>query len=157
MDLQVKIPHNKPISLILVGAQFLLIALLVSPVHQLLSLRTEHIPGTACLVFSIALGIWALLAFQMKNFSVFPEPVTDGQLIKRGPYRFLRHPMYSAVLLACVGACLIHASPIKVIWLLALLSVLIAKINREESLLLVQYSEYAEYRTQTSALVPGLY
>ena len=149
--------HMKSISLALVGAQFLLIALVVSPVSALIRPTITDLPGTLCLLLAVALGVWAMIAMRPGNFSVLPEPVAQGQLVTRGPYRFVRHPMYTAVLLACLGAVLVHATPLKLLWLIALLAVLMAKIRREESMLVERYAEYSTYRQNTNALIPGLY
>ena len=51
----------------------------------------------------MALGLWALSANRPGNFNIRPEPKTDGQLVQTGPYRWIRHPMYTAVLLFSIG------------------------------------------------------
>ncbi len=91
-----------------------------------------------------------------RSFSVMPEPTREGELVTRGIYRHVRHPMYLAVLLCGLAACLAYGSALK--WgLLALLAgVLIAKIRREERLLLARFEDYAAYRLRTKALIPYL-
>lgn len=144
-------------SLALVSAQFLLIALVISPVSELFRADITAIPGALCLCVGVALGVWAIIAMRIGNFSVMPEPVAHGALVTRGPYRFVRHPMYTAVLLTCIGATLLHATPLKLLWLIALAGVLLVKIRREESLLVQCHAEYDAYRDKTNALIPGLY
>ncbi|MDQ3261228.1 MAG: hypothetical protein M3Q00_10690, partial [Pseudomonadota bacterium] len=51
-------------------------------------------------VASIALGIYTLLYNRLGNFNIRPEPKASGRLITSGPYRLIRHPMYSALTLA---------------------------------------------------------
>lgn len=53
------------------------------------------------------LGLWALRCNRPGNFNIHPAPRVGGQLVQQGPYRGVRHPMHSAVLLggaACVAA-----------------------------------------------------
>jgi len=53
------------------------------------------------------LGLWALSCNRPGNFNIRPTPRAGGQLVQQGPYRWIRHPMYSAVMafgLACAWA-----------------------------------------------------
>src|SRR4029450_4206361 len=54
----------------------------------------------------VALGIWAVTANRPGNFNIRPEPKSGGQLVQTGPYRYLRHPMYSALMVAMLGLCI---------------------------------------------------
>lgn len=150
--------NNKFYSLFLVAAQFILIALMVSPARDLWPLDTAgKILGIVLVLDALAIALWALYTLRLKNFSVMPEPRENAVLNTHGPYRFVRHPMYSAVLLAGIGLWLMHATAIKGLVLLILAGVLLAKIKREESLLSSQYTHYAQYRSHTKALIPGVY
>lgn len=106
---------------------------------------------------SAALGAWALASNRPGNFNVHPAPRAGGQLVQHGPYRWLRHPMYTAVLLgaAACAAALGHAAAWGVG--LALLVVLVAKARLEERWLLVQHAGYAAYRARTARFLPGLW
>lgn len=44
---------------------------------------------------SIALAIWTLVHNQPGNFNIRPTPKTWGTLVTTGPYRWIRHPMYT--------------------------------------------------------------
>ena len=50
------------------------------------------------------LGLWALSCNRPGNFNIRPTPRAGGQLVQQGPYRWIRHPMYTAVM-ACGLAC----------------------------------------------------
>lgn len=83
-----------------------------------------------------------------------PEPVKEGELITSGPYKFIRHPMYTAVLLGCAGMLVLNFSTMTAVLWAALCVVLTLKIQREEALLQMAYPRYNEYRTHTGALLP---
>jgi protein-S-isoprenylcysteine O-methyltransferase Ste14 len=53
-------------------------------------------------VVSLALLVWARVSFRHGQFRVVPAPA-GGPLLIRGPYRFLRHPMYTGALLLCTS------------------------------------------------------
>lgn len=139
----------------LVLAQMILIVLILSPVGQLWSGSYVRIM-LICIVLllAVALAVWALITMRIHNFSVMPEPKSGARLLSTGPYRHIRHPMYSAVILATAGACIAHQSGAKFVFLLALLVVLFLKIRREEGLLCKQFENYPSYRSETSALIP---
>ncbi|MFT4728086.1 MAG: protein-S-isoprenylcysteine O-methyltransferase Ste14 [Granulosicoccus sp.] len=144
-------------SLILVITQFLLIAMLASPVHDLISTRTMALIGALLIIDGVYVAIWALISMPRGTFRVMPEPAATAQLTQSGPYRWLRHPMYSAVLLAALGAAISHATFGHSLIFLALIVVLLLKIHREEQYLLATYNEYADYTTRTKALIPFIY
>ena len=79
------------------------------------------------------------------------------QLIRSGPYAYVRHPIYTGMLLGCIGAALVVGEwrgPVAVVLLLAAHS---RKALREESLLTREFGEeYAAYRRSTGFLFPRL-
>lgn len=137
-------------SLLYVSLQFLLIGMIAwpftSPVADVLSL-TIFLSG-------LAVFFAALVTMNLRTFSVMPEPKAEGELITKGIYGIVRHPMYLAVLLCAVGACLAYESEWK--WVLTglLAIVLLLKSQREEKMLARRYPGYAEYRKRTKAIVP---
>src|SRR5688572_27712887 len=60
------------------------------------------IPGNIFLVIlwaaGILLGIWAMAEFRFR-FNIFPELLEDSKLVTSGPFRYVRHPIYTAVLM----------------------------------------------------------
>ncbi len=144
-------------SVLLVAAQFAFIALILSPVGNLFGSSMSALIGLALICISIVLGLWAIAAMRLTNFSVLPEPLSQGKLITSGPYRFIRHPMYSAVIFTCLGAAISHGLGIKWIWMMGLCVVLTLKIRREEALLRSHHHDYELYSQTTDALIPYLY
>lgn len=108
-------------------------------------------------LLSALLGMWTLWVNRPGNFNIRPEPRSDGRLVQEGPYKWVRHPMYGAVLLLGAGASAwLSITTGWVLWL-ALLGVLIAKARLEEKWLFTRYPEYEGYRVRTWRLVPWIY
>jgi protein-S-isoprenylcysteine O-methyltransferase Ste14 len=145
------------LSLVLVIAQFLLIAMMAFPVSDLISTRSLALFGALLIIDGIYIAVWALISMPRGTFRVMPEPATKAQFTQSGPYRWLRHPMYSAVILAALGAAIGHATLGHTLIFLALIVVLLLKIHREEQYLLAAYDDYANYTTRTKALIPFIY
>lgn len=144
----------KGYSLALVTAQFLLIALILSPVSHLPGSSLSALFGMSLIICAACLAFWALAAMKPSNFSVLPEPATQSRLVQSGPYQLIRHPMYTAVIAGCLGAAICHASTIKWFWLFCLCIVLSAKIRREERLLNDRFENYQAYSQHTYSVIP---
>ena len=113
----------------------------------------------AVLAAGIALGGWALSANRPGNFNIRPVPKDGGQLVRSGPYAFIRHPMYTAVLLAGlagVSGVDIPGRTLVGTAFLALLGVLWVKAGLEERWMLAQHSGYAAYQKDTTRFIPWL-
>jgi len=50
-------------------------------------------------LFGILIGCWAIISLKIGNFNATPTIKKNAHLVKHGPYKLLRHPMYLAVLL----------------------------------------------------------
>jgi protein-S-isoprenylcysteine O-methyltransferase Ste14 len=91
--------------------------------------------------------VWAAVTMG-SSLSPFPRPPRDAELVDRGPFRFLRHPIYVGGVLFFAGLSLVFS-----VYGLALTAALaafwIAKARLEERHLLARFPEYAEYRRRT--------
>lgn len=104
-----------------------------------------------------ALGAWAWLTIGSRHLRIQPTPHPEGRLVTWGPYRYIRHPMYTCTLLIAASWVATSASPSRLAALAILAVDLILKLRHEEALLIEQYPEYRDYRARTRRLIPFLY
>ena len=104
----------------------------------------------------IALGVWAVFSMRLR-VNITPTVRRGSSMIDAGPYAWIRHPMYAALLVT--GLALVGDAPSPLRWaVLALLTVnLIVKLLYEESLLVQAFPHYATYQRRTSRLIPWLF
>lgn len=115
-------------------------------------------PFSALLVAAgVLLGAWAVAAMRLHRVTPWPEPEADAELVTRGPYAWIRHPMYASLLLAGAGLVAHTFTAARMAALLLLVPVLCLKMWIEEQALRVRFPEYAFYRLRTKRLVPFVY
>ena len=100
---------------------------------------------------------WALWSLRRSPPHVVPDVRPQATLQIGGPYRWMRHPMYSALLLITLPLVVAAPSWLRAaIWLL-LLANLNTKLKYEEQLLMARFPEYAAYRKTSWRLIPFVY
>ena len=109
----------------------------------------------AAQVVAIGLNLRARRSFPKDTFRVTAAPGGDA-IIRHGPYRFIRHPMYSAVLLFVWAAVRGHLSRFTLATGAVVTGAGIARVIAEERLLRDQLPGYQDYAQDTKALVPYL-
>ena len=97
------------------------------------------------------------LATLGRNLTPFPRPRDGATLVRTGPYRVVRNPVYAGGILMSVGNTLWWGRPLGFLGTAALLVFFDAKASREERWLEQRFPEYPTYRRQTRKLIPGLY
>jgi protein-S-isoprenylcysteine O-methyltransferase Ste14 len=90
------------------------------------------------------------------SLTPLPDPKPGAALVTSGAYGRCRHPLYQAILLCSLGVTLALGSLLHLALLLSLCAVLGGKARREERQLLALHPDYACYRAQVPAIVPGL-
>jgi len=100
------------------------------------------------------LGIWAIIIMGRKNTNVTPLVKQDAHLVTNGPYAFIRHPMYSAVLLTVWPLIIDQYSLLRLAASLILTIDLIMKMLYEENLLRKHFAGYEIYMSRTKRLIP---
>lgn len=149
-------PRDRQLARALVGGQFLLLGLWVAGGHPLAAAPWARGLQAA----GVVLAFWAFAVMtiaQRRLFRISPDPTGHTALVRSGPYRWIRHPMYSSILMVVGGAVADWGSATGWVLFAALAGVLWSKLEFEERLLLARFPGYAAYRTQSWRLVPLVY
>lgn len=109
------------------------------------------VPG----LFGLALFAWAHRSLG-PDFSVFLRPREEHRLIVDGPYRWVRHPIYSAAFLVALGFLLLSANGlVGLVWLGGASLFFGWRIPREEAMMIVRFDgPYLEHMKTTGSLWP---
>lgn len=141
----------KTTSYVLVALQFccLIFILITTPV------KFTAI-GLILLVLASGLLIWSVAAMSKSRLRILPDPAAKAKLVTAGPYKHIRHPMYTSLILGTLGLVLIHPTWERIATWLLLIFVLMVKLNYEEALLGRKFPEYAAYKRRSYMLFPYL-
>lgn len=102
----------------------------------------------------VLFGVWALFHNRIGNFSVYPEPKNHAHLVTSGPYRMVRHPMYSALILMMLGITGYNGHVLNLLGFVLVLAAVTTKAVREERFLRARFSGYADYARTTPRFLP---
>ena len=107
------------------------------------------------IVFAIP-GILAMIIMKF-NFNIAPDINESSELIEKGPYRIIRHPMYTSVIGIHVIWVANDFSYFRGFILLILIIDILFKLSYEEKILIVKFSEYRTYIEKTKKIIPFIY
>jgi protein-S-isoprenylcysteine O-methyltransferase Ste14 len=115
------------------------------------------VSGVAVTALGIGLAIWARF-YIGQNWSSAVTVKIDHQLIRTGPYAWVRHPIYSGILLAMLGTAIVRREPRGFLALALLWFAFRLKSRMEERFMMSTFgSEYENYRHSTGGLIPRLH
>ncbi|MEK6648982.1 MAG: isoprenylcysteine carboxylmethyltransferase family protein [Actinomycetota bacterium] len=100
------------------------------------------------------LGVLASAASLRRSLTAVPLPKTKGKLSTNGLYRFVRHPMYTSVLLLVLGIALLSGNLVKYVLALSLVMLFYFKSVYEEKYLVEKYSDYKAYAEKIPRFIP---
>lgn len=107
-------------------------------------------------IVAIALMIWARQTFGRRSFHLAADP-TEGGLITSGPYRLIRHPIYTSVILFILAGIAAHWSLLNAFFGVLLISGALLRILCEEHLVRIRYPEYDLYASKTKRMIPYVF
>lgn len=89
------------------------------------------------------------------SLTPMPIPKEEGKLAVNGLFRYVRHPMYTSVLVFSLGLAVSNGKLYKYLLVLSLLILFYYKSKYEEIYLTEKYPEYKNYARRTSRFIPG--
>jgi len=112
--------------------------------------------GAGASVLGLLVALWARFSLG-RNWSGVVTLKDDHELVTSGPYRAIRHPIYTALILLFLALALYIDTPIAFLGFPCIIWSCWVKLRQEEALMLKQFPDsYPAYMTLTKRLVPGL-
>ena len=105
----------------------------------------------------ILLMAWAVFSMNLRHVNAFPEVRAGSHLVTKGPYQWIRHPMYTALLMIMLALVCETFSYWRGFWWVLLGADLVVKLSYEERLLGEVFDDYEAYRLRTWRLVPWIF
>lgn len=116
--------------------------------------------GTGLGVVLVLIGALMALAGVLslgRNLTAVPYPKEDATLVVSGAFRFVRHPIYSGIILGSFGWGLLTNSLLALLLALVLFIFFDIKSRREERWLREKYADYTAYQSRVRKLIPLIY
>jgi protein-S-isoprenylcysteine O-methyltransferase Ste14 len=113
--------------------------------------------GVALTACGCAFAIWARI-FIGANWSGSVQVKVGHELMRGGPYRFVRHPIYTGLLVAMLGTAMVQDRASSLAGLVLLVAGFYVKSRIEEKFMRKTFgAEYEEYARGTGGLLPRLW
>jgi protein-S-isoprenylcysteine O-methyltransferase Ste14 len=149
---------DKKKSRLLVTLQFILLALIFFlPVKAPGAATPSWILELGSFLVWPGLGIVLISIFKLgQSLTASPIPKDDSQLKTDGLYKWIRHPIYTGLIVTTLGIALEVGSVSKLFFVGGLIVLFNYKAKWEETFLLARYPEYRSYMSKTGRFVPRL-
>jgi protein-S-isoprenylcysteine O-methyltransferase Ste14 len=143
----------RALSIFLVVAQVVLATLLVVTTHS----TRIRLPGGIIAVLGATVAGWALVVMGWRRLCILPQVRSGTSLVTTPPYCWIRHPMYTGLLVFCGGLAGVGDEAWRIVCWICLAIVLDVKARLEESFMTERFPEYRSYRQHTWRFVPWIY
>jgi protein-S-isoprenylcysteine O-methyltransferase Ste14 len=125
-------------------------------IHSSIIVHNPAVQAAAVILCVLGLlgAIWSrrTIARNWSGDVVFKE---EHELVERGPYRWVRHPIYTSILLMALGSALLVCRWTSFAGFLVMAVGFLIKLRQEEALLLRHFpSEYSAYKSRVKTLIP---
>jgi protein-S-isoprenylcysteine O-methyltransferase Ste14 len=119
------------------------------------STLASRIAGTVIVVLGMIGYILSLLSLR-RNWSLSASVKEGHKLVKSGPYKLVRHPMYTSMTVIVLGSGLLIANYMMILFTPIVGIVYYIRAGKEEALLRGEFPEYDRYAGETKMLIPGI-
>jgi protein-S-isoprenylcysteine O-methyltransferase Ste14 len=110
--------------------------------------------GLAVLVAGLGFAVWARVHLG-RNWSGAVTIKEDHELIRTGPYTYVRHPIYTGILTGVIGTAICSGTLRATLGFLIIAIALVRKLRAEEVFMRETFpGQYEKYREEVPALVP---
>lgn len=138
-----------------------IIALVISIIGLLYLIKNESIISNnpiaiSIQIVSVVLMIWARVVFGLKSFNASSNTIKE-KLVTNGPYKFLRHPIYAAIIYFFLGCIIAFPNLKTLITVLIIIICTYARMLFEEKELHETYKDYTEYSRKAKRIIPFLF
>lgn len=138
-----------------VGMQMLLFIAWIFEIETLKFNRLESFQPVFLILSALGFIVVLIALIQLNtNLSPFPKPKDNANLITNGIFKYVRHPIYSGILIFLFFLSLYFASAYKLGLVVLLLILFWFKSEYEEEQLCLKYSNYRDYRQDTGRFFP---
>lgn len=120
------------------------------------STLATRMAGTIITVLGMIGYILSLLSLR-RNWSLSASVKEGHKLVKSGPYRLVRHPMYSSMTMIVLGSGLLIGNYMMILSIPVVSIVYYIRAEKEEGLLRGEFPEYERYARETRMLIPGIF
>jgi len=107
-------------------------------------------------VAAVVLMIWARWTLGQRSFHLAANP-TEGGLVTSGPYRFIRHPIYTSILVFVWAGIAAHLSILNAFFGMVLSGGASIRVLCEEHLVRIRYPDYDAYALTTKRMIPYIF
>jgi protein-S-isoprenylcysteine O-methyltransferase Ste14 len=126
-------------------------------VHILPNCLLVQALGCTVVIMSLFFADWSRRVLAC-NWSSAVQSVEKQKLVQHGPYRYIRHPIYTGVIGAFFGTLLVQGTLASLIALVCIVVKYILKINKEEQFLFTLFGpQYRLYKSKTWGILPFVY
>jgi protein-S-isoprenylcysteine O-methyltransferase Ste14 len=119
-------------------------------------LFATHAVPIAIQAAAVLLMLWARITFGRRSFHAGADP-TAGALVTTGPYAYVRHPIYAAVLYFVWATALDHRSVLAIGCAAVVTAGAFLRMLFEERLLTAKYAQYAAYQSRVKRILPAIF
>ncbi len=120
------------------------------------SIFPSDIVKLTIMILFVLFGLWAMFVHRFR-FNALPELRDNSSLKTSGPYRLVRHPMYTSLIFITLIWLINEFSIFRLaIWIILLITIHL-KSEYEEKLLIKKFPEYPQYKTRTKKFIPFIY